>query len=102
MKELEELNRSCPTEFHLCEAKTFAIMLKKVITIFEIYVRTTLHAVRKEEYEDILHTASLSLENRPYYEAIYMWQVVRYSDYQKSGRSYSIRDSIQNILEYEI
>lgn len=30
------------------------------------------------------------------------WQVVRFPEFEKSGASYNIRDSIQNILEYEI
>ncbi len=31
-----------------------------------------------------------------------MWQVVRFPEFEKSRASYNIRDSIQNILEYEI
>lgn len=31
-----------------------------------------------------------------------MWQVVRFPEFEKSGASFNIRDSIQNILEYEI
>ena len=30
------------------------------------------------------------------------WQVVRFPEFEKSGASFNIRDSIQNILEYEI
>ena len=31
-----------------------------------------------------------------------MWQVVRFPEFEKSGASFNIRDSNQNILEYEI
>lgn len=31
-----------------------------------------------------------------------MWQIVRFPEFEKSRASYNIRDSIQNILEYEI
>ena len=71
LRELESLNQRCPMQPEQDRGAAFEGRLKKTIALFERYIHSVLYAVHQEKYEAILHFSALSLEKRPYFDAIH-------------------------------
>ncbi|WP_283674313.1 hypothetical protein [Butyricicoccus sp. Marseille-Q5471] len=94
----EELSALLLQDMHLPAMQRLSRKIKKLLSEHPNYIT---------DYRPfLLYAAPTSCITKYLYKIIQthnlMWQVTKYADYQKSGRAYSIRDSIQNILEYEI
>ena len=85
-------------EQHLPAMLRIVRQIKKLLSMYPEYV---------ERYRRFLEYPAPTSMIIDYLQGIIkrhniMWQVVRFPEFEKSGASYNIRDSIQNILEYEI
>lgn len=85
-------------EQHLPAMLRIIRQIKKLLSMYPEYV---------EDYRRFLEYPAPTSMVIDYLQGIIkqhniMWQVVRFPEFEKSRASYNIRDSIQNILEYEI
>ena len=85
-------------EQHLPAMLRIVRQIKKLLSMYPEYV---------ERYRHFLEYPAPTSMVIDYLQGIIkrhniMWQVVRFPEFEKSRASYNIRDSIQNILEYEI
>lgn len=85
-------------EQHLPAMLRIIRQIKKLLSMYPEYV---------EDYRRFLEYPAPTSMIIDYLQGIIkrhniMWQVVRFPEFEKSGASFNIRDSIQNILEYEI
>lgn len=85
-------------EQHLPAMLRIIRQIKKLLSMYPEYV---------EDYRRFLEYPAPTSMVIDYLQGIIkrhniMWQVVRFPEFEKSGASFNIRDSIQNILEYEI
>ena len=78
--ELNKISSDCPQFPQECSDSEFLSKLKTTIALFEQYVRSTLYALRNRTYEGILYTVKRTLEQRPYYAAIYRLLNACYQD----------------------
>ena len=85
-------------EQHLPAMLRIIRQIKKLLSMYPEYV---------EDYRRFLEYPAPTSMVIDYLQGIIkrhniMWQVVRFPEFEKSGASFNIHDSIQNILEYEI
>lgn len=85
-------------EQHLPSMLRIIRQIKKLLSMYPEYV---------EDYRRFLEYPVPTSKVIDYLQKIIKrhnitWQVVRFPEFEKSGASFNIRDSIQNILEYEI
>ena len=85
-------------EQHLPSMLRIIRQIKKLLSMYPEYV---------EDYRRFLEYPVPTSKVIDYLQKIIKrhnitWQVVRFPEFDKSGASFNIRDSIQNILEYEI